>query len=77
MVTLVPTTPLPGENEVSFGSTLKVPALWPAPAPVATVSFPVEASAGTGTVIFVGITVAGTVLTPLKSTLVAPPKAFP
>src|SRR5438105_13242093 len=76
MVTLVPTTPLPGENEVSFGSTLKVPTLCPAPAPVATVSFPVEASAGTGTVIFVGITVAGTVLTPLKSTFVAPPKAL-
>lgn len=42
-----------------------------------TVSFPVEASAGTTTVTFVAVTVAGTAITPLKSTLDAPPKAVP
>jgi hypothetical protein len=51
--------------------------LWPEPAPVTTVSFPVEAAAGTTTVTFVALTVAGTATTPLKSTLDAPPKAFP
>src|SRR5438128_5265649 len=77
MVTLEPTTPLPGENEVSFGSTLNVPTLCPEPAAVRTVSFPVEASAGTTTVIFVAVTVTGAALTPLKRTFVAPPKALP
>src|SRR2546423_2353016 len=77
MVTLEPTTPLPGENDVSFGSTLNVPTLCPEPAAVTTVSFPVEASAGTTTVIFVAVTVAGAVLTPLNRTFAAPPKALP
>ena len=77
IVTLVPAGPLAGVNEVSFGSTLNVPALCPGPAPVTTVSFPVEASAGSTTVILVAVTVAGIATTPLKSTLVAPPKALP
>src|SRR2546423_15506388 len=77
MVMLVPTTPLPGEKEVSLGSTLNVARLCPEPAPVRTVSLPVEASAGTGTVILVASTVAGTAATPLKSTFVAPPTALP
>src|SRR5438552_10160038 len=77
MDTLEPTTPLPGENEVSFGSTLNVPTLCPEPAAVRTVSFPVEASAGTTTVIFVAVTAAGTAPTPLKRTFVASPNALP
>jgi hypothetical protein len=77
MVTLSPAAPLPGVNELSFGSTLNVPMLCPEPAPVTTVSFPVDASAGTTTVTFVGVTVAGTATTPLKSTLDAPPNAVP
>src|SRR5207248_3559900 len=54
-----------------------VPALWPEPDGVTTLSFPVEASVGTSTVIFVADTVTGEASTPSKRTLVAPPKAFP
>src|SRR5438067_27022 len=77
MVTLVPAGPLPGPKEVIRGSTRKVLALWPLPEGVTTVSLPVEASAGTTTVILVALTVAGAARTPLKRTLVAPPKALP
>src|SRR5205085_314297 len=77
IVTLVPTGPLPGLREVIFGSTRNVPALWPEPEGVTTVSLPVEASAGTKTVIAVAVTVAGVAGTPSKRTLVAPVKALP
>src|SRR5437588_387366 len=77
IVTVAPAGALPGLTEVIRGSTRKVPLLWPAPAEVTTVSFPVEAAAGTSTVIWVGVTVAGRARTPLKRTPVAPPKAFP
>ena len=60
-----------------FGSTRNVPALWPEPEGVTTVSLPVEASAGTKTVIAVAVTVAGVAGTPSKRTLVAPVKALP
>jgi hypothetical protein len=77
IVTLVPAGPLAGPNDVSFGTTLNVPTLWPDPDPVTTVSFPVDASAGTTTFRLPAVTLVGTAITPLKSTLVAPPNAFP
>src|SRR5919108_3896161 len=77
IVTAVPAGPLPGPKELIRGSTWKLPLLWPAPEGVTTVSLPVEAAAGTSTVIWVGVTVAGVARTPLKSTPVAPPKALP
>src|SRR5437588_763513 len=77
IVTAVPAGPLPGLKEVIRGSTLNVPALWPEPEGVTTVSLPVEASGGTSTVVWVWVTVAGSARTPLKSRPVAPPKALP
>src|SRR5437588_9880290 len=68
IVTAVPAGPLPGLKEVIRGSTLNVPALWPEPEGVTTVSLPVEAAAGTSTVIRVALTVAGVARAPLKGT---------
>src|SRR5207248_313674 len=42
IVTLVPAGPVPGPKAVIRGSTRKVPALWPLPEGVTTVSLPVE-----------------------------------
>src|SRR5438270_3147728 len=77
IVTAVPAGPLPGLSEPIRGSTLNVPALWPEPEGVTTVSLPAEASGGTSTVIWVWVTAAGSARTPSKSTPVAPPKALP
>jgi len=53
MVTLVPTRPLVGVNEVMLGATMTVksPALVPVPAELVTLIFPVVAAAGTVAVI--------------------------
>src|SRR5207244_1849819 len=66
--------PLNGGEADFQGVTVKLVALVAVPPAV---RLPVEASAGTTTVIFVAMTVAGTAPTPLKRTLVAPPKALP
>jgi hypothetical protein len=77
IVTLAPAAPDPGENDVNFGSTLKIPTLSAVPAGVTTVTGPVEASAGTTAFKLPGVTLNGTAATPSKSTDVAPPNAPP
>ena len=78
IVTLAPTTPLPGLKLAIVGLTVKLPALVAVPAGVVTAIFPVVAPAGTVAVILIGVlTVNGVAAVPLNVTADAPVKLAP
>ena len=77
-VTVAPTAPLAGVNEVIVGRvTVKLPALVPVPTEFVTESVPVVAPVGTVAVRLVAEPTVNAALVPLKLTLVAPVKPVP
>jgi hypothetical protein len=78
IVTIVPGTPEPGVKPVIPGVTVKLVPLVPVPPEVVTLIGPVDAPAGTVTVIWVSLsTVKEVAAVPLKATAVAPVKPVP
>ncbi len=79
IVTISPTTPEPGVTLLIFGATAKVTLLLGTP-PTVTITGPVVAFAGTGTVMRELVQFVGVAATPLKATVLEPcvaPKVVP
>src|SRR5690242_16686563 len=77
MLTLLPATPEAGENDVTFGSTVRLPALMVVPPALVMLIGPVVAAVGTVALIWVLLTGVMVPLTPLNLIALVPLKLSP